>query len=122
MKTLITLLLLSSVALAAPKDPRIEAVKSETAKLYHGHVSALDKVTKVIILEQLEDYFISQAVTADKKNFCFVMQLDIVNRTPEVSVVTNNNDVQEVFVHECSAKPTPEELANLKSLNYWPTF
>lgn len=125
MKTLLALVLLSSTALAAPKDPRVDIAKRESAKLYRGQVphdvgGGGYNVAKVNVLEQRDSLFLTQVVTKGKKNFCLIFEVDIVNNTPEVSVVANNNDVEGAFIQECSAAPTAEELSKFKLLNGWP--
>ena len=122
MKPLLALALLSSIALAAPKDPRIDIAKRETAKLYRENVSTRYGVEKINVIEQSDTYFLTQIIAKNKKNFCFILEVNITDTTPEVTFIENNNDVMGVFFRECSAKPTGEELHQFKVLNGWPAY
>jgi len=119
--TVIFTMLLSSLVFAGNKDPRINAAKREAARLFRGHVTTRDPVTKVNVLEQNNSFFLAQVITKNKKYFCFVFEVNIINNVPEISVVAKNNDAEDAFIQECSEKPTATELFNLKLLNGWPT-
>lgn len=127
MKILIAFVLLSSLAFAAPrlpKDPRINIAKDVATKLYRGHVS-YPAIVKVSILEQKDSYFLVQILNKEKKNYCFIFAVDIVDNTPEISILANHVDendkeTKDAFVQECSIAPTVDELAAFKLINNWP--
>jgi len=123
MKTLIALavVLSTSTVLAAPKDPRIEIAKKETAKLYREYMLNTS-FKKLNILDQSNSYFLTQVVGRDKKNICFILEVNIVDNVPEVTTLENNNDVMNVFLRECTDKPTTDELNHFKAMNGWPVI
>lgn len=126
MKTLLALCLMSSVAFAAPrpKDLRIEVAKKEAAKLYRGQLphdaGTGAKVDKVNVLEQQDSYFLIQVVTKSKKNYCLIFSVELTGDQPEISIIANNNEVEGVFIRQCSASPTVDELKQFKTVNAWP--
>lgn len=126
MKSLLAICLLSTVASASPlpKDPRIEIAKREAAKLYRGQLlhdaGASARVDKVNVLEQQDAYFLTQVVTKGKKNYCLIFEVELTETQPEISLIANNNEIEGVFIQQCSDTPTVDELKQFKTVNAWP--
>jgi len=118
MKSLLALAIFYSSALAAPKDSRVDLAKRETAKLYRGHISTQYGIDKVNVIEQKDGFFVTQVVAKNKKNYCFIFE---VEGDGAISIVATNNEIEDVFVRECTDKPTADELQQFKQLNGWPT-
>lgn len=58
-------------------------------------------------------------------NFCLILQISTITGKDgkpitEISYIENNNDVLNVYIHECDAKFTKGELDDFKHLNLWP--
>lgn len=124
MKSVAMVMLMSAIAIAAPKDLRVDVAKQEAAKLYRGwlprNADTEMKVAKVNILEQHDGHFLMQVVSKNRTNYCLIFEVDLTDTTPAISVVANNNEVENVFIQQCSANPTDDELSQFKITNAWP--